>query len=50
MGGALSTHSVLVDGNGSDIMGVKDNLELGIDQVSMGLLFAGVDYGWRLLE
>lgn len=50
VGGALSTHSVLVDGNGSDIMGVKDNLELGIDQVSMGLLFAGVDYGWRLLE
>ena len=50
VGAALSTDPVSIDGNGSDIMGVAENLELGIDQVSMGLLFAGVDYGWRLLE
>ena len=50
IGGSLSTNPVVVNRNGSLIMGEEEDLELRTDLVSMALLFCGSEYGWRVIE
>ncbi|MCF1437211.1 MAG: hypothetical protein LPD71_00140 [Shewanella sp.] len=50
VGKNLENNPVSINRNGRLIMGEPNNLELGTNHISMKLMFAGVFYGWRILE
>jgi len=48
--GTFDTNNVTINRNGHNIMGLAQNLTLGIENAGIGLVYADATAGWKLIE
>ena len=48
--GTFDTNNLTIDRNGNKIMGLTEDLIVSTEDASIGLVYSGATYGWKLLE
>ena len=46
----FATNNLIINRNGKKIMGLSENFTVSTDNASIGLVFTGDTYGWKLTE
>ena len=46
----FDTHNLTIGRNGNKINGASDNLTISTEDASIGLVYTGSTYGWKLIE
>jgi hypothetical protein len=47
---SFDTNNLTIDRNGNKIMGLTEDLIVSTEDASIGLVYSGATYGWKLLE
>jgi hypothetical protein len=50
LAGTFDTNALTIDRNGLKIMGLSENLTVTTEDASVGLVYTGSTYGWKLIE
>jgi hypothetical protein len=50
LAGTFDTNNLTLARNGNKIMGLTENLILSTEDESIGIVYTGATYGWKLIE
>ena len=50
LAGTFDTNNLTLDRNGNKIMGATANLTVSTENASIGIVYTGSTYGWKLIE